>query len=155
MKTCFIGHRDIIQKDLYSKLLKAIQHQVAQNCKIFTMGMHGNFDKLALTICKEIKTANKDICIELVITNPNFLTKSKSISEIVYKDVDTVMYEIEDAHFKQQIILSNKKMIDTCDTLICYVDTSIKKSGAKTALRYAEKHGLKIINLFDNNNLKN
>ncbi len=103
------------------------------------MGMHGNFDKLALTICKEIKTANKDICIELVITNPNFLTKSKSISEIVYKDVDTVMYEIEDVHFKQQIILSNKKMIDTCDTLICYVDTSIKKI-RRTKLLSANLH---------------
>jgi hypothetical protein len=152
MKTCFIGHRDIIQKDLYSKLLTAIQNQVAKNCKIFTMGTHGNFDRLALSICKKLKTTNKNICIEVVITTPNFLTKDKDINEQVYKDVETVMYEIEDIHFKQRIILSNKKMIDTCDTLICYIDPSIKKSGAKTALRYAEKHGLKIINLFENKN---
>ncbi len=39
-------------------------------------------------------------------------------------------------------------MIDTCDTLICYVDTSAYRSGAKTALRYAEKRGLKIVNLY-------
>ena len=104
------------------------------------------------SICKKLKTTNKNICIEVVITTPNFLTKDKDINEQVYKDVETVMYEIEDIHFKQRIILSNKKMIDTCDTLICYIDPSIKKSGAKTALRYAEKHGLKIINLFENKN---
>lgn len=39
-------------------------------------------------------------------------------------------------------------MIDTCDTLICYVDSNSYRSGAKTAMRYAEKQGLNIINLY-------
>ncbi len=39
-------------------------------------------------------------------------------------------------------------MIDTCDTLICYVDEKKSKSGAKTAMKYAQKIGLKIINLW-------
>ena len=58
------------------------------------------------------------------------------------------MYDIEDAHYKQQITLSNRQMLDTCDTLICYVEEKAYRSGAKTALRYAQKRGLKIVNLW-------
>ena len=53
-----------------------------------------------------------------------------------------------DAHYKQRITLSNRQMIDGCDTLICYVDEHVYRSGAKTAMCYAKKKGLKIINLF-------
>ena len=58
------------------------------------------------------------------------------------------MFEIEDLHYKQRITTSNKKMIDSCDTLICYVDPNAWKSGAKTTMNYAQKKGLKIINLY-------
>lgn len=58
------------------------------------------------------------------------------------------MYEIEDVHFKRQITLSNKKMLDTCDTLICYIDEDSFGSGAKSAMLYTKKRGLKIINLY-------
>ena len=40
-------------------------------------------------------------------------------------------------------------MIDRCDTIICYVDEKKYKSGAKTAMNYAKKQGLKIINIYD------
>jgi hypothetical protein len=39
-------------------------------------------------------------------------------------------------------------MIDTCDTLICYVNKKRSPSGAKTAMNYAKRKGLKIINLY-------
>lgn len=59
-----------------------------------------------------------------------------------------VLYEIEEVHYKRRITLSNQKMIDECDTLICYVDESAYQSGAKTAMRYAQKKGLRIVNLY-------
>ena len=43
-------------------------------------------------------------------------------------------------------------MIDDCDTPICYVNPSEYRSGAKTAVRYAEKRGLKIVNLYHEEN---
>ena len=39
-------------------------------------------------------------------------------------------------------------MIDGCDTLICYVDKKQSPSGAKTAMNYAKRKGVRIINLF-------
>lgn len=49
---------------------------------------------------------------------------------------------------KQRITASNKQMIDSCDSLICYVEPNAWKSGAKTTMNYAQKKGLKIINLY-------
>lgn len=45
-----------------------------------------------------------------------------------------------------RILLKN---IDECDTLICYVDNNLSNSGAKSIMKYAEKKGLNVINLFD------
>ena len=145
MKTAFIGHRKIFIKDIGERLAVAIKTEIEKGCTTFTMGMHGEFDSLALYSCRKLRNIYPNILIEVAITSINAIKKD---SEIDYADVKTVMYEIEDAHYKQQIILSNRQMLDTCDTLICYVDTSKYRSGAKIALRYAEKRRLKIINLF-------
>lgn len=150
MKTAFIGHRQIFVKDISDRLTYAIQTEIKNGCTRFTMGTHGAFDKLALNSCRRLRQIYSDVQIEVVITSLNMIKKNSEFDTAPYADIATVMYEIEDAHYKRQITLSNKQMIDTCDTLICYVNTSEYRSGAKTALRYAEKRGLKIINLFRN-----
>ena len=148
MKTGFIGHRRLFAKDIDERLTNAIQAEIDNGCKTFTMGMHGDFDKLALSACRRRRHSCPDMEIEVVTTSLNAIKKDSEFKTAPYADVKTVMYEIEDTHYKQQITLSNRKMIDTCDTLICYVNTLQDKSGAKTALLYAEKRGLKIVNLY-------
>lgn len=148
MKTAFIGHRQIFVKDIYDRLTNVIQNEIENGCKVFTMGTHGEFDKLALCACRQLRRTFPEIKIEVVITSLNEIRKGNDLITAPYADVDTVMYEIEEVHYKRRITLSNRQMIDTCDTLICYVDPSAYRSGAKTALRYAEKRGLKIINLY-------
>ncbi len=147
-KTAFIGHRKIIAKNIAERLASAIQTEIENGCTTFTMGTHGEFDALALSVYRDLRKTNKDLKIEVVITSLNSIKKDIGFSETPYDDVKTIMYDIEGAHFKQQITLSNRQMIDGCDTLICYVNLSETKSGAKTALRYAEKRGLKIVNLY-------
>ncbi len=119
------------------------------------MGTHGEFDKLALSVCRQLRNLYKFIKIEVVINSFKTIESKIEHDEIFgdekfmpYNDVQTVMYEIEEVHFKKQIIVSNQQMIDTCDTLICYVDTNRYVSGAKIAMKYALKKGLNIINLF-------
>lgn len=148
MRTAFIGHRQVLARNIGDKLLYAIQTEIDNGCRVFTMGTHGEFDDLALNACKRLRNNYKELEIEVVITSLNAIKKDNEYDYIPYADVKTVMYGIEDAHYKQQITISNRQMIDTCDTLICYVDTSVYRSGAKTALRYAEKRGLKIVNLY-------
>lgn len=148
MKTAFIGHRQIFSKDICERLKTAVHNEINNGCMTFTMGTHGQFDRCALFVCKELRKTYKDLTIEVVITSLNEIVRNNEYEMTPYSDVKTVMYDIEDAHFKQQITLSNRQMIDDCDALICYVNTLEYRSGAKTALRYAEKRGLKIINLY-------
>lgn len=147
MKTALIGHRKIFAKDICQRLTTAISTEIDNGCKTFTMGTHGEFDINTLYVCKQLRNTYPDIQIEVVLTSLP-MVKKRDAEHSPYDDVQTVMYDIENAHYKQRITVSNRQMIDTCDTLICYVDTSTSISGAKTALRHAEKQGLKIINLY-------
>jgi len=48
-KTAFIGHRDIYCNDIEKRLTIAIENEIDLGCKYFTMGTHGEFDKLSLS----------------------------------------------------------------------------------------------------------
>ena len=148
MRTAFIGHRKVFAKGIEERLTAAIQTEIENGCMAFTMGTHGEFDRLALTACRKLRRVYKELEIEVVITSLNAIKKDSKLIAAPYADVKTVMFNIEDAHYKQRITLSNRQMIDGCDTLICYVDEHAYRSGAKTAMRYAKKKGLKIINLY-------
>ena len=150
---CFIGHRRIYDKSLYNKLKNTIITQIQQGRKSFLMGNHGDFDAMALHCCEELKTIYHDLKFTVVISSLSELTTIilkddfGEYSLKKYDGIETIMYNIEKIHFKRKITESNKKMIDSCDTIICYVDNIIYNSGAMQALKYATKKGLKIINL--------
>ena len=148
MAVCFIGHRKIFAKDIETRLVEAVRTEIENGCMAFTMGTHEEFDRLALSACRRLRHAYKALEIEIVITSLNAIKKDSEFAAAPYDDVKTVMFDIEDAHYKQRITLSNRQMIDGCDTLICYVDERVYRSGAKTTMRYAKKKGLKIINLY-------
>ena len=162
-KVCFIGHRRIGFGPIRERLKTAIENEIKNGCKFFTMGTHGEFDEMTLSVCRELRNIYKDIEIEVVITSyhkvenrllDTFKNEYNEIEMIhenytSYSDVKTTMYEIEDLHFKKQITESNHQMIDDCDALICYVNKKHNQSGAKHAMNYAKRKGLEIINLFD------
>lgn len=148
MKTAFIGHRNVLAKNISTRISEAILQEIKGGCRVFTMGTHGEFDRLALNVCRQLKNTYKDLEIEVIITSFNEIKKCNELNIAPYSDVKTTMYDIEDVYFKRRITLSNQRMIDSCDTLICYVNPLSHKSGAKRVLRYAEKRGLKIINLY-------
>ncbi len=155
-RICFIGHRKIGYGKIREKLLQAVENEIKNGCKIFLMGTHGEFDEMALSVCRELRKTYKDIRIQVVITSLHKVKKQILYDDeygqetfIPYDDVETVMYDIEDEHYKRQIIVSNRQMIDDCDALIAYVNRKNTYSGAKLALNYAKRKGLPIINLYD------
>ncbi len=156
-KICFIGHRNVFKyNEIRESLYSVVEQEIKKGCKFFTMGTHGEFDKLALSVCRELRNIYKDIEIEVVITS------FKEIEPIIdhdpifgdekyipYSDVKTTMYDIEEEHYKRKIVVSNQQMIDNCDTLICYVNKKHNPSGAKIAMNYAKRKGLAINNLYN------
>ena len=146
-KVTFIGHRILLQSNIQQLLKSAIENEIQSGCKNFIVGSHGEFDKTVLDILLSLKNTYPKTHIEVVITNYN----PKIQDEIIIKNnpkYETVMFEIEYLHPKQRITASNKQMINSCDVLICYVRPNAWKSGAKTVMNYAQKKGLKIINLY-------
>ena len=69
MRTAFIGHRKVFAKDIEARLAAAIQTEIERGCTAFTMGTHGEFDKLALSACRSMRKRYPDIEIEVVITS--------------------------------------------------------------------------------------
>lgn len=151
----FIGHREILDNNLRQVLKTIVEEKIQEGYLFFTMGTHGKFDEMALSVCRELRKTYLNIKIEVVITSLNKIKKIVDHDEIYgdevynpYDDVETVMYNIEETHFKRQIIESNQKMIDGCDLLIAYVNEKKSYGGAKLAYMYAKKNGKKIINLY-------
>lgn len=155
-KVAFIGHRDCLPSDIMARVADAVKQQINLGCNNFVMGTHGEFDQVALYVCKSLQKQYKNLDFEVAITslkqiNPIVSTDEFGINkDYPYEGIKTVMYEIEDCHFKRRITESNRKMIDNSDTLICYVNESRLSNGAKSAMKYAVKRGLKVINLHKN-----
>lgn len=148
-KVCFIGHRQWLPQGLMEKLQTAVEREIANGCRTFTMGTHGDFDALALAVCRQLKTKYPTLTIEVVLTDLRSITVPLDCDYQADQDVVTVMYEIETVHPKRRIIASNQQMIDSCDTLICFADPAWGlTNGTHTAVKYARKRGLNIINLY-------
>ena len=129
--------------------MEIIKSELNEGYNKFYIGTHGNFDNMALEVCRFLRKIYKDMEINIVLTSLNVLKKEYKNDYIPYQDVNTFMFDIEDEFYKNQIIVSNKKMIDLSDILICYVNPKAVNSGAKLVLNYAKRKGLKIINLFE------
>ena len=156
MKTiAFFGHKHILDnRVIKEKLMNTLKEVTPQGFSRFLIGSHGDFDKLVLSTCLNYrKTIDNHIKINVVLTSLSFLNKDEyGFSKVdIYnnKNCETIFYDIEETHFKNRITVSNKKMVDESDLIICYVDMNIYKSGAKTTILYAIKQNKKIINLFN------
>ena len=147
-KTAFIGHRQILGKGVFERVLREAENQIGLGCKLFTMGTHGDFDALALSACRTLRKRFPEIKIEVVITSLGAVSKKNGMEFAPYSDVNIVMPDIENVYFKQRITMGNRRMLDGSDTLICYVDENAYRSGAKAAMRYAKQKGMTVINLY-------
>ncbi len=137
-----------LPKGLSERLRDAVEREIKNGCRCFTMGTHGDFDQMALAVCQQLKTKYPAIKIEVVLTSLSQIVVPEDGDYQPYQGEETIMYEIETLHPKQRIFASNQQMIDTCDTMICFaVDDWHLTNGTHKAVKYAQKRGLKIINL--------
>ena len=151
MKTIAIfGHRQFNNKNLKQRLKSEIEKHICDGVQIL-VGTHGDFDAMAISVCRELIKQHPNVKITAVLTTLTPLQKgSKELYSAIdlYRDIETMTYEIEEVYFKKQIVVSNQHMVDDSDLIICYVDMNKRKSGAKKAVRYAMKQGKDIVNLF-------
>lgn len=120
----FLGHRKVLKRDIIKKrLLELLKEKIPQGYLNVLVGNHGEFDELALNCCLEFKKTIENLDITLVFTSLTILKKEYGYSlNDHYKRIGckTMMYDIEEEYFKNQIVVSNRKMIDDrFDYLLC------------------------------------
>lgn len=148
-----IGHSDCLPRDIEERISNAVKEQINLGCNSFVMGTHGDFDRIAMSVCKNLQKEYETLFFEVVITSLNQIKPIVTVDEFgickdyPYGGINTIMYDIEECHFKRRITESNRQMIDSSDTLICYVNEKRLSNGAKSALKYAVKQGIKVINI--------
>ena len=155
-RTTFAGHGyfQMANCEMKNLLIEAIKKEIKDGGLSFTVGTHGDFDKIALEALRTLRKEYQDLEIEVVLTSMHYLVKKYATGDpfetcyTPYDDVKTVYYDIEDVYYKNRIISSNRQMVDDSDILICYVDTERIHSGAKKTYYYAKRKGLKIVNLY-------
>ena len=135
--TCtFFGHRDT-SRDV-EPLLKEVLLDLINNKKVnrFLVGYQGNFDKMALSVLKEIKKAQPHIVFEVVLA---YLTDKIYDGPTVYPE------GLEKVPKRFAISARNNWMIEKSDFVVTCVNRSF--GGAAQFKELAIKKGKTIIEL--------
>ncbi len=145
-RVALFGHRDFcatreIENKLYNILSDLMQTKSYLEIYI---GRNGEFDLFAASIVKRIKKELDNSSCSMTLVLP-YKIKDIEYFEKYYDDV--IIYESEGKlHPKESIIRRNRWMIENCDLLVCFVEHN--SGGAYKAMKYANKQGIKTLNLF-------
>ncbi len=147
---CFFGHKNINETEhLKTKLLEIIEKLIiVEKVDTFLFGSKSKFNSLCLDTVTRIK--EKYPHIKRVYIRASYPDISEDYKEYLLKSY-------EDTYYPEKIINSGKaayvernyEMIDKSQFCVVYYDKQYaptnRKSGTKTALDYAVKHGKNII----------
>lgn len=138
--TCtFFGHKDTpsdIRDKLRETIIMLIQEKGVTD---FYVGNHGNFDKMVLSVLKELSKLYPEIRYAVVLA---YLTQQ------VDEDYSNTVYPegIESVPKRFAIDYRNKWMVQQSDIVVTYVRRSI--GGAAKFSDMAKRRGIDVVNLF-------
>ena len=149
MTVCtFAGHIEVYQTKISDKLDEALAKIIeTDDSFIFLVGGMGDFDGMCSSAVRRAKKKHPDKRISLELVLPYLtseLNKSKEYYETYFDDV-IVPSELAGVHYKSAITKRNRWMVEQSNWIIAFVYRDF--GGAYTTLRYAEKKGLRVINL--------
>lgn len=134
----FFGHRDCseaVTQELYTAIERII---VENNCRLFYVGNHGNFDSLVSKVLFELQRRYEIKVYVVLAYMPN--KEVASIHPTILPD------GIETVPRKFAIIYRNRWMVDKADIVLTYVKHSF--GGAAQFKEYATKKNKSVIELY-------
>lgn len=148
MKSCFMfGHADC-PDNIIPRIEAAIEDQYINNgITVFYVGNRGRFDSIAAVACKLVKQRHPEIRLYLLLT---YHPGERAVDLI--DGFDNSYYPpLEGTPRQYAIVKANRYMVDTADSIICYV----KHIGnTRNLLEYAQrrqkKDGINIENVAEN-----
>lgn len=147
---CFFGHRQV---DDFQSVDQAVENLIEDLLKTheyveFLIGREGEFDQIvcsAVLRCKKrMDSANCSLTWVMPYLKAKYSNNQESYNN--YYDFVEVCEQSAHAHPKAAIQLRNQAMVDRSDLCVFYV--SKRMGGAYQTLRYAERTGANMINLY-------
>ena len=145
MKSCFMfGHGDA-PESIMPRIQAAIEAQYRDNgVTVFYVGNRGSFDRMASAAVKQVKRRFPEISLILVLAyHPG--ERSVDLGE----GFDGSYYPpLESVPKRYAIVRANQHMIDTADSVICYVNhVGNTRKLLEYAMRKHRKEGVIIENV--------
>lgn len=119
VKCCFLFGHATTPYDALVRIEAAAEKQYNEhNIRTFIVGNRGNFDNLAATAIKHLKKKYSDISLLLLLA---YHPAERSVH--LTEGFDNSYYPpLEGVPRKYAIVRANKYMVDTADSIICYVN---------------------------------
>ena len=145
----FCGHSkiysntDSIRQTLTDTISRLIQND---NVNCFLVGNYGHFDRMAASVCLEMKNYYPRISACLVV--PYYRPFLDDLEKNWDKRFDSVIVpELEHIPHPYRIIKANEYMVDASQYVVSYVFATT--GGAYKTLKYAQKRQKNVINLYE------
>ena len=144
MKSCFMfGHRNTPYTILPIIEQTIVEHYKKYGTNLFYVGNRGQFDSIAATAVKNVKQQYPDICLVLVLA---YHPGERSI--LLPEGFDGSFYPpLENIPRPYAIVRANRYMVNTADTIICYVK---HPGNAQNLIEYAKKRQVRGSAIIDN-----
>lgn len=121
---------------------------IRRDISCFISGGALGFDMMAAQTILELKQIFRHIRLTMVVPYPEQNQAWSEIDKAIYRRILAEANEVvltSDHYFRGCIQLRNRCLVDRSNICICYLIKS--NSGTAYTVNYAEKKGLKIINL--------
>lgn len=147
---CFTGHRSLGASFKKEELKSAIEGLIDRGVKIFIAGGALGFDtEAALEVLRQRKKG-KDVALHIYAPCSNQSERFSFMEKWMYKKIlkHADYVDMPDrTYFNGCMKIRNYKMVDNSSYVIAYYSGEFK-SGTGQTVRYAQKCGLEIINLY-------
>ena len=132
-KVCFMFGHAAIPYDVSPLIEAAAERQYQElGIRTFIVGNRGSFDRYAATAIKALKQRHDDVILLLLLA----YHPGESSVELSYGFDNSYYPPLEGVPKRYAIVRANRFMIDTADSIICYV----KHTGnARDLLEYAQR----------------
>lgn len=149
---CFTGHRFLSKTFDSRRLAQTIEAMIEKGVDTFICGGALGFDTLAAQeVLKLKKKKHKEIKLHIYAPCQNqdslWNSRDKRVYEEILSRADYVDMP-ENLYNNQCMKIRNYKMVDNSSYLIAYYDGTFA-SGTGQTVRYAERCGIEIVNLYN------
>ena len=137
MKITFCGHKDVADRDAVEQWLRLVcSNLIAHGADEFYLGGYGGFDFLCASVLRELKKANPQIRLILVLPYLNSSMLTDGYDETLYPPLESVPRRFA-------ISRRNEWMVQECDAVVAYVTHGW--GGAAKTLEFARRKKKKIL----------